>query len=101
MWWRVPELPAGRTFRGVNDVSIRGVASLRGLAVCARVPLHSVAERGLMENLSLVIGLRSLLLIAALFYLVAGIGLRNASTSESTTFDSTGEREPDAVPDSV
>ena len=56
---------------------------------------------GLMENLSLVIGLRSLLLIAALFYLVAGIGLRNASTSASTTFDSTGEREPDAVPDSV
>jgi hypothetical protein len=31
---------------------------------------------GLMENLSLVIGLKALLLIAALFYLVAGIGLR-------------------------
>jgi hypothetical protein len=31
---------------------------------------------GLMENLSLVVGLKALLLIAALFYLVAGIGLR-------------------------
>jgi hypothetical protein len=56
---------------------------------------------GLMENLSLVIGLKTLLLIAALFYLVAGIGLRNASTSESTVFHSTGERDRDTVPDSV
>jgi spermidine synthase len=36
---------------------------------------------GLMENLSLVVGLRALLLIAALFYLVAGLGLRGASPS--------------------
>src|SRR6267143_4317295 len=73
---------------------------LRGLAACARVPLHSVAERGLggeqarggapgvRENLSLAIGLRAWLWIAALFYPVAGIGLRNASTSESTVFHS-------------
>ena len=74
---------------------------LRGLAPCARVPLHSVAERGLMENPSLVNGLEALLLIAALFYLLAGIGLRNASTSESTVLPSTGERDPDSVPDSV
>jgi spermidine synthase len=36
---------------------------------------------GLMENLSLVVGLRALLLIAALFYLVAGLGLRGTSRS--------------------
>jgi len=36
---------------------------------------------GLMENLSLVVGLRALLLIAALLYLVAGLGLRGASRS--------------------
>jgi hypothetical protein len=56
---------------------------------------------GLMENLSLVLGLKALLLIAALFYLVAGIGLRDAATSESTILNSTGEREPDTVADSV
>jgi hypothetical protein len=56
---------------------------------------------GVMENLSLVIGLKALLLIAALFYLVAGIGLRNAAISGSTVFHSTGEREPDTVPDSA
>jgi len=33
---------------------------------------------GLMENLSLVTGLRALLLIAALFYVVAGLGLGNS-----------------------
>ena len=40
---------------------------------------------GLMENLSLVVGLRALLLIAALFYLVAGFGLRNAPAAPSPT----------------
>jgi MFS family permease len=40
---------------------------------------------GLMENLSLVVGLRALLLIAALFYLVAGFGLRKAPAAPSPT----------------
>jgi spermidine synthase len=55
---------------------------------CAQSPSTALAANmmgavggGLMENLSLVIGLRALLLIAALFYLVAGLGLLGASPS--------------------
>jgi hypothetical protein len=40
---------------------------------------------GLIENLSLIVGLRALLLIAALFYLVASFGLRNAPAAPSPT----------------
>jgi spermidine synthase len=54
---------------------------------------------GLMENLSLVIGLRALLLIAALFYLVAGLGLRSMSPSESAILRSKGISAKEAVPD--
>ena len=50
---------------------------------CAESPGPALAANmlgavagGLMENLSLVVGLKALLLIAAVFYLVAGIGLR-------------------------
>jgi spermidine synthase len=56
---------------------------------------------GLMENLSLIIGLRALLLIAALFYIIAGFGLRSAPTSGSALFSPSGESEPVGVPDSA
>jgi SAM-dependent methyltransferase len=79
-----------REFRSTPSPSAALAANMLGAVV-----------GGLMENLSLVIGLKALLLIAALFYLVAGIGLRNASPSESTVFNSTGERESDQVADSV
>ena len=79
-----------REFRSTPSPSAALAANMLGAVV-----------GGLTENLSLVIGLKALLLIAALFYLVAGIGLRNASTSESTVFNSTGKGEPDTVPDSV
>jgi hypothetical protein len=39
----------------------------------------------LMENLSLVVGLKALLLIAALFYLVAGIGLHTETVVQPRT----------------
>ena len=79
-----------RVFRSIPSPSAALAANMLGAVV-----------GGLMENLSLVIGLKALLLIAALFYLVAGIGLRHASASESTVPNSTGEREPDTVADSV
>src|SRR5271154_1174806 len=44
---------------------------------------------GLMENLSLVIGLRALLLIAALFYIGAGLGLRKGSRPEAAVLPET------------
>jgi hypothetical protein len=56
---------------------------------------------GLMENLSLVIGLKALLLIAALFYLVAGLGLRNASTSESAVLELQVGNEGESAADSA
>lgn len=59
---------------------------------CAESPSAALAANmlgavagGLMENLSLVVGLRALLLIAALFYLVAGIGLRTATVVQPRT----------------
>jgi MFS family permease len=56
-----------REFRSTRSPSAALAANMLGAVV-----------GGLMENLSLVIGLRALLLIAALFYIVAGVGLRNA-----------------------
>jgi hypothetical protein len=79
-----------REFRSTPSPSAALAANMLGAVV-----------GGLMENLSLVIGLKALLLIAALFYLIAGIGLRSASVSESTVFNSTGECESDTVPNSV
>ena len=59
---------------------------------CAESPGRALAANmlgavagGLMENLSLVVGLKALLLIAALFYLVAGIGLRTATVVQPRT----------------
>jgi hypothetical protein len=59
---------------------------------CAESPGPALAANmlgavagGLMENLSLVVGLKALLLIAALFYLVAGIGLRTATVVQPRT----------------
>jgi MFS family permease len=57
---------------------------------CTRSPSTALAANmlgavigGLTENLSLIIGLRALLLVAALFYLIAGLGLLDTPGSPS------------------
>ena len=48
---------------------------------------------GLMENLSLVIGLNALLLVAAAIYMMAGVGLRRAPALKSAALGRQFERQ--------
>jgi spermidine synthase len=64
-----------REFRSTRSPSAALAANMLGAVV-----------GGLTENLSLLTGLKALLLIAALSYLVAGLALRNISTTHTGSF---------------
>jgi hypothetical protein len=92
--YAVPVFFAGllfaREFRSTRSPSAALAANMLGAVV-----------GGLAENLSLVVGLRGLLLMAAAFYLVAGVGLRKVSTPESTMFNAAEGSELETVRDSA
>jgi MFS family permease len=92
--YAVPVFFAGllfaREFRSTRSPSAALAANMLGAVV-----------GGLAENLSLVVGLRGLLLMAAAFYLVAGVGLRKVSTPGSTMFNAAEGSELETVRDSA
>jgi hypothetical protein len=78
--YAVPVFFAGllfaREFRNTRSPSAALAANMLGAVV-----------GGLTENLSLIMGLKALLLMAALFYLVAGLALRFGPTPKSAGFN--------------